>query len=389
MVPVERDNAFQLRDHLHSIAVAGSRGDAFKTALMLFLGLGKADLAPTEPRGLSLYQKCSISGLAKTSEVSTSELSRLLGHAPKIDSTPMAWVSDVFGVLAITWLVERMHDDQLSQKLSSWTAGFVPDQTRSSRLSNFEKDIARYVAERDTASFMTACVPLLLHYLGRRKIVDHQIRSTLHQRFMRELRQQARDESSAVLLGLMVYVFDKINDEIELVPPNGWSLYDLVKFLEHIPVGLKRWTWEEKSRTGKGEPVKWPVRNEYHVQNLLYVFLGPIFNDIADEIYLNPVGQKTPRVDLYLPSIHTLIEVKYRRDSKKSFQELIGEVAEDASLYRTDSRYTDARLVTFLWDHSRATQEHAKFKEGVMRIPGMNACVVISSPSTMTDNAVE
>ena len=129
--------------------------------------------------------------------------------------------------------------------------------------------------------------------------------------------------------------------------------------------------------------MKWLIENEYHAQNLLYVLLAPIFDDIADEINLQQVGQKNPRADLYLPSMHTIVEVKYRKDNKKSFAKLIGEVAEDASLYHADTKYKDALLVCFLWDHTRSTQEHAKFKEGVQRIEGIDVCIVVSSPSFM------
>ena len=184
---------------------------------------------------------------------------------------------------------------------------------------------------------------------------------------MAEFRAQAQEDASTALLSLMVYVFDQVNQDVAVVPPKGWSLDDLLGFLEHIPVGLKRWTWEDAGRTRGAEPVKWQVENEYHVQNLLYVLLAPVFNDIADEVNLQPVGQKNPRIDLYLPSLHTIIEVKYRKDVKKSFPTLIGEIAEDASLYRADTKYKDARIVSFLWDRTRATQEHAKFKEGVLK----------------------
>lgn len=68
---------------------------------------------------------------------------------------------------------------------------------------------------------------------------------------------------------------------------------------------------------------------------------------------------------------------------RKSFPTLIGEIAEDASIYRADAKYKEARIVSFLWDCTRATQEHAKFKEGVLKIYGINGCVVVSAPSTM------
>lgn len=185
------------------------------------------------------------------------------------------------------------------------------------------------------------------------------------------------------VVSLMIYVFDKVSQDMGVVPPNGWSLDDLLNFLEHIPVGMKRWTWEDEGRTRGAKPVKWLVENEYHVQNLLYVLLAPTFNNIADEVNLSPVGQKNPRIGLYLPSLHTIIEVKYRKGTKKSFSVLIGEIGEDASLYRADTKYQDARIVSFLWDCTRSTQEHAKFKEGVLKINGINGCVVVSAPSTM------
>ena len=203
---------------------------------------------------------------------------------------------------------------------------------------------------------------------------------------MTKFREQAIVNASTALHSLMIYVFDKVNEDIVLVPPNGWKLHDLLNFLENIPIGLKRWTWENTGRTKNAVPVKWFVKNEYHVQNLLYVMLAPIFADISDEIYTQPVGQKTPHVDLYLPSLHAIIEVKYRKDKKTSFQTLIGEIAEDASLYRSDPKYKDAMLVSFLWDQTCSTQEHAKFKEGIQKIPGIESCVVVSCPSTMLDN---
>lgn len=382
MVPVEKANAYDLRQHLHGKVVDGAAADPFKSCWLSFLGLASApslDIAT-----LSLYQRCAIAGLRLLDgSVSAQDLSRLLGQAAKIDSTPRPWVSDVFGVSAVKWLVEQQGDVKIERQFKRWCEGFLPLQISSSKFDDYEHDVASYISDPGTVQFASACVPLFLHYCGKLRIEDHRTRLHLINRFMSEFRQQAKADVSVALLGLMIHVFDKINQDIVLVPPNGWTLADLVTFLEKIPVGLKKWTWEDNARTKGGSPVKWPVKNEYHVQNLLYVLLAPIFNDISDEVYLEPVGQKTPRVDLYLPSMHTIIEVKYRKDTKTSFQKLIGEIAEDASLYRSDPKFKDAKIVAFLWDHTRATQEHAKFKEGVLKISGMDACVAISAPSSM------
>ena len=385
MVPVEKDNVYQLREYLHRKVIEGALADPFKFCFLHFLGLSKDAPSSFDFSALSLYQRCAIAGPGVLDEtVASPDVSRLLGQAAKIDSTPRPWVSDVFGVMAVKWLVGRMNDSRIAREFESWISGFLAQQAGGDHLNLFEKDIAAHVFSDESSIYASACVPLFLHYRRIQRIDDQRSRMALIDRFMVEFQAQAQGGASTALLSLMVYVFDQVNQDMAAVPPKGWSLDDLLEFLEHIPVGLRRWTWEDAGRTRGAEPVKWPVENEYHVQNLLYLLLGPIFNDIADEVNLQPVGQKNPRIDLYLPSLHTIIEVKYRKDVKKSFQALIGEIAEDASLYRADTKYKDARIVNFLWDHTRATQEYAKFKEGVLKIDGIDGCVVISAPSTMS-----
>jgi hypothetical protein len=384
MVPLEEDNLYQLREYLHRKVIESAHSDPFRACLLHFLELSKHGVPTLDFATLSLYQRCAIAGLGVLDEtVSSKDVSRLLGQAAKIDSTPRPWVSDIFGVMAVKWLAERMKDHHIAREFENWASGFLPQQVSRDHLHLVEKDIAAYVRNGESAVYVSACVPLFLHYRALQRVEDQKSRMALIGRFIAEFRAQAQGGASTAVLSLLVYVFDQVSKESAFVPPNGWSHDDLLAFLEHIPVGLKRWTWEDAGRTRGAEPVKWPVENEYHVQNLLYVLLGPIFNDIADEVNLQPVGQKNPRIDLYVPSLHTIIEVKYRKDAKKSFPALIGEIAEDASLYRADPKFKDAQVVSFLWDCTRATQEHAKFREGVLKIDGINGCVVVSAPSTM------
>lgn len=384
MVSIEKENAYQLRDYLHHKVSAIAHADPFKSCFLHFLGLSKERSLSFDLSALSLYQRCAIGGLSGLEEaVSISDVSRLLGQASKIDSTPRPWVSDMFGVMAIKWLVEKVNEKRIDDDFKIWISGFIPKQISSDHLDLFEKDIAAYVGSSESAVYTTACLPLFFHYQKICRIDNHNIRLSLISRFMTEFRAQTKKNSSTGLLSLMVYVFDQVNQDVAVVPPKGWCIDDLLEFLVNIPIGLKRWTWENEGRTRGSNPVKWQVENEYHVQNLLYFLLAPIFNEIADEVNLQPVGQKNPRIDLYLPSLHTIIEVKFRKDTRKSFPTLIGEIAEDASLYHVDPNYKNALLVTFLWDCTRSTQEHAKFKEGVLKIEGIDGCVVVSAPSTM------
>ena len=117
MVSVEKDNAYQLREHLHRKVVESAHADPFKACFLHFLGLSKDAPSSFDFPALSLYHRCAISGLGVLNEtVSSPDVSRLLGQAAKIDSTPRPWVSDVFGVMAVKWLVGRMNDARIARE---------------------------------------------------------------------------------------------------------------------------------------------------------------------------------------------------------------------------------------------------------------------------------
>jgi hypothetical protein len=381
MVSVGKANAYDLRQHLVGRVAADLASDPFKASWLAYLGMAEPPILAVAT--LPLYQRCEVAGLGIIPDAANAQdLTRLLGQAAKIDSTPRPWVSDVVGVAAIKWFVDQQADSAIDRQFKTWCDGFLGNQITSSKFDDFEHDLASYIRDPEKARFVTAAVPLFLHYTGKLGIGDQKVRFELIDRFMGEFRQQSNTPASPAVVALMVYVFDKINQDVGLVPPSGWSLHDLVTYLENIPVGLRKWTWEEAPRTKGATPVKWFVDNEYHVQNLLYALLAPMFKDISDEVYLSPVGQKTPRIDLDLPSLQTIIEVKYRKDTKTSFQKLIGEIAEDVTLYRSDPKYKNVKIVTVVWDQTRSTQDHSKFRQGVLKL-GVDGCVVISAPSSM------
>jgi hypothetical protein len=60
---------------------------------------------------------------------------------------------------------------------------------------------------------------------------------------------------------------------------------------------MGRWTFELEKRTVNSAVARWDVENEYHVQNLLWAVLAPLFPDIDDEENLPSIGHKKPRAD--------------------------------------------------------------------------------------------
>ena len=159
------------------------------------------------------------------------------------------------------------------------------------------------------------------------------------------------------------------------------SVEGVVAILERVPSGLRRWCWEEKARTRNGVARRWHIDNEYQVQDALYYLLAPMYPDLKDEENFPSVGQKKPRADLFLPALRLVIEVKFLRQ-RDPFTKVVEEIAADASLYlANDRKYTG--IVAFVWDDSQRTEEHAKLIEGLGRITGIFATVVVPRPGRM------
>ncbi len=152
MVPVEKENAYQLREYLHLKVSENAHADPFKSSFLHFLGMSKDGAPSFDFEMLSLYQRCAIAGLGVLDKtVSGLDVSRLLGQAAKIDSTPRPWVSDMFGVMAVKWLVGQMNDARIAREFENWISGFLAQQVSSDHLNLFEKDIAAYVRISESA----------------------------------------------------------------------------------------------------------------------------------------------------------------------------------------------------------------------------------------------
>lgn len=157
----------------------------------------------------------------------------------------------------------------------------------------------------------------------------------------------------------------------------------LVELLQGLVRSMRHWTYEHAPRTKNSAIAKWEVENEYHVQSLLWTILAPVFPDLEDEENLDSIGQKKPRADLCVPSLRTIIEVKFmRRSGQRACAEIIGEIGEDASLYLSKSRNYD-NIVCFIWDDVAHTEQHAELKAGLESIRGISAAVILPRPGKM------
>ena len=161
------------------------------------------------------------------------------------------------------------------------------------------------------------------------------------------------------------------------------SVTDIARLLTRVSASMRRWAWDAAPLTPKSAAAHWDIENEYHVQDLLWVILSPVFPDLDDEEWLKSLGQHHPRADLAIPSLGVIIEVKFLRKGGKSvFSTVIQEVAADASTYLQEgSGYR--HLVAFVWDDEARTEEHAELRKGLMQIRGVEDAIVLSRPSKM------
>jgi len=162
---------------------------------------------------------------------------------------------------------------------------------------------------------------------------------------------------------------------------------DVVRVLEGVVRSFQSWTWEDRPRTPNSPAVKWHIENEYHVQNLLWAVLAPLFPDLRAEEYAAPVGHKNPRMDLTIPSLRLVVEAKFIRVGK-SFADIQEEIAADHTLYGLDGRWDV--LIPFIWDDSRRVEQHATLLQGLRGMPKVYDAVVMPRPGRMErDTGIE
>ncbi len=169
------------------------------------------------------------------------------------------------------------------------------------------------------------------------------------------------------------------------IVPRTATREDLVLILEGSSRSLKRWPYGEK--TPRSMPALWEIANEYNVQDLLWAILAPLFPDLEDEESLPSLGPKHPRVDLGVPRLRTIIEVKFlRRDRQADRAQLIEEVAADASLYLSKTTDYDG-IIAYVWDDAAQTDQHHEVKMGLEAITGVIAAVIVPRPAKMARTA--
>ncbi|WP_218081720.1 PD-(D/E)XK nuclease domain-containing protein [Anthocerotibacter panamensis] len=338
---------------------------------------------------------CADAGLVDKAQLANLEsaLLRLAGREPNLlnETAPFVW--NTVALLGIGLVAKN--SDVAKIELSKWFSKFCQRVYDNYKTPNWHKCILvaiQYLLGfielfalpqlQDTADIRVAlysknCLPLPEQ--SQQEIEEIQALKIIKNITPSEL---AREEA-AICLAALDWI-ERDRPSLDISRPTISQIADLLRRLE---TAMMRWTWESKARTPNSQPRKWYVENEYHVQNLIWAILSPIFLDITEEEVLLPLGQLQPRADICIPSLKLVIEIKFMRKSKLP-SAMIAEIAEDAAVYLIpDSRYNN--IIAFIWDDSRRTEQHETMIQGMKKLKGIADAVVISRPGIMDINEAE
>ena len=151
--------------------------------------------------------------------------------------------------------------------------------------------------------------------------------------------------------------------------------------LRRFEAAMRRWRWDDAG--GAKHPIRWEIRSEREVQDIVWLILRSMFDDVIDEETLPKVGHSSYRADFAIPSLRLLVEVKYAREAR-DFKTLEKEVMEDSVTYLLETRDRYDRILVFIYDASASVQEHEITVASLRRLPQIYDVIIVSRPSQLS-----
>ncbi len=150
--------------------------------------------------------------------------------------------------------------------------------------------------------------------------------------------------------------------------------------LRRFEAAIRRWRWDDSNKMKR--PINWAITSEREVQDIAWVILRSVFDDIVDEETLPKLGHSTYKADFGIPSLRLLIEAKFSREAS-NFKKIEKEIMEDAVAYLINIKERYDRIIVFIYDHSSSVQEHALTAAALKQLPGIEDVIIVSRPSQL------
>jgi hypothetical protein len=165
----------------------------------------------------------------------------------------------------------------------------------------------------------------------------------------------------------------------------GSSIDQIVLSRSHVGLALRRfeaatrrWRWDSDDVQ---HPIRWEVRSEREVQDILWIMLRSTFDNVVDEDTLSKFGHSSYRADFGLPRLGVLIEVKYAYKGA-DFKKIENEVMIDSIAYlKNTDRYKE--IIVFIYDESGSVEHHDLTRRTLLELDGVTDVVVASRPGIL------
>jgi hypothetical protein len=177
-------------------------------------------------------------------------------------------------------------------------------------------------------------------------------------RFLAEEPYDVQDYKAAVLWQVLTSYI-----EAHTLTP---SVSMLSSALRNFAPAMERWNKE------------WTIKDEYDVQDILWLMLRPYFDDLRYEEYLPKVGRSGHRYDIGIPQLATVVEAKYIR-KVADFQKIVDEVGKDSAQLQPQSAFT--RIVVFVYDETCSVEHHAWTRAALEQIALVQEAIIVPAPA--------
>lgn len=156
---------------------------------------------------------------------------------------------------------------------------------------------------------------------------------------------------------------------------------DVSRVLRRFEAAMRRWRWDSEDLT---HPIRWEIRSEREVQDVLWLMLRSVFEDVVDEDPLPKLGHSSFRTDFGIPTLGVLVEVKYVYKAS-DFKKIESQVMVDAAAYLEQSdRYRE--IIVFIYDESSSVEHHDVTQQALMKLSGVSDVVIVSRPGMLPNS---
>lgn len=148
--------------------------------------------------------------------------------------------------------------------------------------------------------------------------------------------------------------------------------------LRRFEAAMRRWRWDSDELQ---HPIRWEVRSEREVQDILWIMLRSVFDDVVDEDPLPKIGHSSYRADFGVPSLGVLVEAKYAYKAA-DFKKIEHEVMVDAVTYlKGNDRYKE--IIVFIYDESCSVEHHDVTQRALLDLDGVSDVIIVSRPGVL------